>query len=131
MDNENSVITLVSDGEFDELFMGDAGVLAFDRIKNYLPRQIEVLKVGHHGAKNVVDKLMLDKIYPQTAIVSTGPNNYGHPNEITLNLLENHKIKIFRTDRHNSVKINENNGKYEVFTFDKASKKYQTKFIRR
>lgn len=115
-ENENSVITLVSDKNFDELFMGDAGVVAFDRIKKYLPTNIEVLKVGHHGAKNVVDKAFLDRINPEVAIISTGPNNYGHPNGITLDILERHKIKILRTDRQNAIEISEKNNAYEVYS---------------
>jgi competence protein ComEC len=111
-DNENSIITLISHrragllsrrhntnaalataphDDFDELFMGDAGVEAFERIKKYLPEHVEILKVGHHGAKNVVNKAFLDRINPDVAIISTGINNYGHPNGVTLNLLEQHQ----------------------------------------
>lgn len=119
VDNENSIITLVSDGNFDELFMGDAGVEAFNKIKNYLPQKIEVLKVGHHGAKNVVDKTFLDRINPEVAVISTGINNYGHPNGVTLNLLDAHKIKTLRTDRQNSIEIKETNSKYKTYSYSK------------
>lgn len=115
-ENENSIITLVSDGNFDELFMGDAGVLAFSKIKNYLPSQVEVLKVGHHGAKEVINNSMLDKIKPSVAIISTGINNYGHPNGVTLDLLQRKNIKILRTDRENAIKITEKNNIYKIYT---------------
>lgn len=120
-ENENSIITLVSDKNFNELFMGDAGIEAFDRIKNYLPSHVDVLKVGHHGAKNVVNKNLLDRINPQIAIISTGLNNYGHPNGVTLDILESHKVKVLRTDRNNAIKINENeiNGSYKAYSYDK------------
>lgn len=119
-ENENSIITLISDKNFDELFMGDAGIEAFERIKNYLPKNIEVLKVGHHGAKNSVNKEFLDRINPQTAIISTGLNNYGHPNGVTLDILERHKVKILRTDRQNAIKIDERiNGDYKIYSYDK------------
>lgn len=118
-ENENSIITLVSDKNFNELFMGDAGIGAFERIKNDLPKQVEILKVGHHGAKNVLDKAFLDRINPQVAIISTGLNNYGHPNGVTLDILENHKVKILRTDRQNAIDIRESSGKYKVYSYDK------------
>lgn len=128
LENENSIITLVSDGDFDELFMGDAGVVAFDRIKQNLPHNIEVLKVGHHGAKNVVDKEFLDRINPKFALISTGPNNYGHPNGITLDVLERHKVKVLRTDRQNAIEIKEGvnvgvNGKnnYQAYSYDNGN----------
>lgn len=139
LENENSIITLVSDKNFDELFMGDAGILAFEKIKKYLPQKVEVLKVGHHGAKNVVNKAFLDRINPDVAIISTGLNNYDHPNGVTLDILQSHlvserktvtgkrnvgciyapKIKILRTDRQHAIKINEKSGKYNIYTYDK------------
>lgn len=115
-ENENSIITLVSDGNFDEIFMGDAGVIAFNEVKTYLPQKIEVLKVGHHGAKNVVDKAFLDRVNPDFSIISTGINNYGHPNVVTLNLLENHGSKILRTDYQGAIKIDEKNGTYKAIS---------------
>lgn len=118
-ENENSIITLVSDKNFNELFMGDAGIDAFEKIKNYLPKQVEVLKVGHHGAKNVINKAFLDRINPKIAIISTGLNNYGHPNGVTLDILERHKVRILRTDRQNAVKIDEYlNGIYRVYSYE-------------
>lgn len=118
-ENENSIITLISNNKFDILFMGDAGVLAFNKIKTYLPNKIEVLKVGHHGAKNVVNKSFLDRINPDFAIISTGVNNYGHPNGVTLNILESHKVKVLRTDKNNAIKIENENDLYKVYSYDK------------
>lgn len=118
-ENENSIITLVSDKGFDELFMGDAGVLAFDKVKKYLPQKVEILKVGHHGAKNVINKALLDRINPSVAIISTGTNNYGHPNGVTLDILEQHKVKIYRTDRQNSIDIKEQNNLYKIYSYNK------------
>lgn len=141
-DNENSIVTLVSDSrpsiparkhqtqaasiapvkdDFDELFMGDAGVEAAQKIQKYLPEHVEVLKVGHHGAKNVVNKAFLDRINPDVAIISTGINNYGHPNGVTLDVLQSHKVKVLRTDRQNAVKIDETqDGAYEVYSYSKS-----------
>lgn len=118
-DNENSIITLISDKNFDELFMGDAGIAAFDKIQKYLPKKVEVLKVGHHGAKDVINKSVLDRINPEVAIISTGLNNYGHPNGVTLDILEHHTVKVLRTDRKNAIKIDEGGGKYKNYSYDK------------
>jgi len=119
-DNENSIITVVSDKDFDELFMGDAGIDAFAKIKNNLPKSVEILKVGHHGAKNVVNKAFLDRINPQVAIISTGLNNYGHPNGVTLDILKSHKVRVLRTDRQNSIKIAEKNNTYNIYSYSEG-----------
>lgn len=123
-ENENSIITLVSYKDFDQLFMGDAGTYAFEKIKKDLPDKIEILKVGHHGAKNVVNKAVLDRIKPEYAIISTGINNYGHPNGVTLDILKSKKVKTLRTDRQNAIKIeNKINAKgfYNVYSFNRKN----------
>lgn len=120
LENENSIVTLVSDKNFDQLFMADAGVLAFENIKKNLPNKIEIFKVGHHGAKNVVNKALLDRINPDVAIISTGLNNYGHPNGVTLDVLDRHKVRVFRTDRQNAIKIEERiDNSYNVYSYAK------------
>lgn len=126
-ENENSIITLISDGSFDELFMGDAGIIAFEKIKNYLPKKIEILKVGHHGAKDTINKNILDRITPEVAIISTGINNYGHPNGVILDILSQYKVKTFRTDRKNAIKINYSNNTFKVYSYNKE-KGFVTKY---
>lgn len=121
VENENSIVVLISNKHFNELFMGDAGIEAFNQIKKYLPKQVQILKIGHHGAKNVINKSFLDRINPKVAIISTGINNYGHPNGVTLDILEQHKVKTLRTDRQNAIKIDENlDGTYNIYSYDKS-----------
>lgn len=117
-ENENSLITLISHDKFNELFMGDAGIEGFNKIKNSLPNNIEIFKIGHHGAKNVVNKAMIKRINPEIAVISTGINNYGHPSGDTLHILESKNIKTFRTDRQNSIEIKEYKGKYQINAFN-------------
>lgn len=117
-ENENSIQTLVSFRDFDMLFTGDAGVSGFERIKENLPSDIEILKVGHHGAKNVTDTGMLDRIKPQIAIISTGQNYFGHPSMQTIENLNRYGIKIYRTDYDGAVKIESDGKKFNIQTYD-------------
>ena len=96
--------------------MGDAGVIAFDKIKKDIPQNIEVLKVGHHGGKNVVNKSMTDYLKNSISVISTGPNNFGHPNKITLDILRH--TQIYRTDYNNSIKITTDGKIYKINTFN-------------
>lgn len=50
-DNESSIITLVKYKDFIMLFMGDAGLISYNTLKNQLPKDVSILKLGHHGAK--------------------------------------------------------------------------------
>lgn len=121
-ENDNSIITLLSYKNFDMLFMGDAGTKAFDQLKSDIPTNIEVLKVGHHGGLNTVNKEMLDHIKTEASIISTGINSFGHPYKSTLDTLR--ATNIYRTDRHNSIKIKTNGDEYSIYTFNPKKKKY-------
>ena len=122
-DNENSIITLAKYKNFETLFTGDAGVEAFNEIKEYIPSNIEVLKVGHHGARGVVDDKMIEHLNPKISIISTGFNNFGHPNKGTLDILR--KSAIYRTDKNNSIKITTDGTKFNVLTFSRLRHKYE------
>ena len=117
-DNENSIIALINVKNLNILMMGDASM-------ENLPKEItkaQVLKVGHHGAKSVINTNTLKILNTETAIISTGINKFGHPNPVTLNLLKN--TNLYRTDKNNSIKIVSNGYTYKVLTFDRDKKKY-------
>ncbi|MFI3301280.1 MAG: DNA internalization-related competence protein ComEC/Rec2 [Candidatus Gastranaerophilales bacterium] len=121
-ENENSILNLVKYKDFEMLFMGDGSVLAFDRVKDLLPRNVEVLKVGHHGGYNVVNENMLEHLNNSISLISTGNNRYGHPYLSTIENLEN--TEIYRTDKNHSIKIISNGEKYSISTFDTNQKKF-------
>lgn len=116
VDNENSIVSTLRYKKFSMLFTGDAGVLAYEKLKSELPKDITVLKVGHHGAMNVMNKEMVDTLNPKVSLISVGENNYGHPCDRTLSLLED--SKIYRTDLHHSVKLVATSKDYSVYTYD-------------
>ena len=101
--------------------MGDAGITGFEKIEKDLPEKIDVLKVGHHGAKNVINNKMLDRISPQYSIISTGINKFGHPNQVTLDILS--PTTILRTDRNNAIEIKD--GLVYVYDSKKGFVKYR------
>jgi len=59
----------------------------------------QVLKVAHHGSKYASTVEFLEKVHPQSAIISVGANNrFGHPTQEVLGRLKSYGINIFRTD---------------------------------
>ena len=115
-DNESSIITLLKYGKFSMLFMGDAGIESFNKLKQYFPKDITVLKVGHHGAAGVINKSMADYLNPEYSIISTGENKFGHPSIYTIETLRN--SQILRTDLNNSIRIIVKPDKYKVLTYN-------------
>ena len=100
-DNSNVIYAELNHHKF--LFMGDAGVeVEEDLIEKYNLKDVDVLKVGHHGSKTSSDKHFINNINPKYSIISVGKNNrYGHPNKEVLNVLNN--SKIYRTDKYGSI----------------------------
>ncbi len=124
--NGNSIITLLSYKGFDMLFMGDAGIDAFNQVKKDIPRNVEVLKVGHHGGPQVVDSDMVEYLDNKVSLISTGINYFGHPNKGTLDVLRN--TEILRTDLHHSIKITSEGDNFKIYSYDTHDKNYELRY---
>lgn len=117
-DNENdnsNVIYLKYDG-IKFLFMGDAGtVVEQDLLSKYSLKDINFLKIGHHGSKTSSSKEFITKINPKYSIISVGKNNsYGHPNKEVLSTLQD--SRIYRTDIDGSIVVKIKNNKFNIET---------------
>ena len=113
-DNSSVIYTELNNHKF--LFMGDAGVeVEEDLIEKYNLKDIDILKVGHHGSKTSSSKNFIDSINPKYSIISVGKNNrYGHPNDSVLdNLVDS---KIYRTDQDGSIMFKIKNSKLKIET---------------
>ena len=113
-DSSNVIYTELDSYKF--MFMGDAEAKKEKGILDkYNLRDIDVLKVGHHGSKTSSSKNFISKINPKYSIISVGKNNrYGHPNKEVLNNLSD--SKIYRTDQDGSVMFKIKNNKLEIKT---------------
>lgn len=103
-ENQKSVITHLSYGKNNVLFMADGDIEAYNALKPEYKENLTVIKSGHHGAKGTVNTKMAENA--KLFIISTGQNIYGHPDFETIKLLKHY----YRTDYHNAIKIilNEN-----------------------
>ena len=73
-DNSNVIYTELNGYKF--LFMGDASTSTEKEIMNkYNLKDIDVLKVGHHGSKTSSSEEFINGINPKYSIVSVGKNN--------------------------------------------------------
>ncbi len=121
-DNESSIITSVKFDHFIMLFMGDGGLTAYNTLKNELPKNLSILKLGHHGAKNTIDKNMLEELNPQYVLISNASGDYKHPHPLTSNVLRH--TKTLSTGLHNSIRIKVTPKSFKVFYFNKDLRKY-------
>ncbi|HSF50589.1 MAG TPA: ComEC/Rec2 family competence protein [Nitrososphaeraceae archaeon] len=100
--NDNSIVLKLTYGNFSILLTGDIGEIPEERLVNNTNiKDIDILKVPHHGSKYSSTKEFLYSVNPQIAVILVGENNrYGHPHLETLERLNNHESiqHIFRTD---------------------------------
>ena len=113
-ENDNSSVIYTELNNYKFLFMGDVGVeVEEDLIEKYNLKDIDVLKVGHHGSKTSSSKIFIDEINPKYSIISVGKNNrYGHPNDSVLDNLNG--SKIYRTDKDGSIMFKIQNNKLNI-----------------
>jgi competence protein ComEC len=106
--NDASIVARLVYGENEFLFTGDAPFKT-ERALMYMNPSFEsiksdVLKVGHHGSKNSTNPEFVSAVDPEYGAISVGSGNrYGHPTEQVLNILEDAKVKILRTDKDGRV----------------------------
>ena len=111
-DNSSVIYTELNNHKF--LFMRDVGVEE-DLIKKYNLKDIDVLKVGHHGSKTSSSEEFINEVNPKYSIISVGKNNrYGHPTDSVLEILED--SKIYRTDKDGSIVLKIKNSKLQIET---------------
>ena len=103
--NEEGLSLLVTAGEFDALITGDMNQVVEARLaKKDLP-PVELLVAGHHGSASATSRTLLDRVKPETAVISVGNNSYGHPAQETLTRLDERGVAIYRTDRMGTVTL--------------------------
>lgn len=102
-ENDNSSVIYTEFNNFKFLFMGDGSrIREVDLISKYKLKNIDVLKVGHHGSKTSSCKEFIDEVNPKYSVISVGKDNiYNHPNEVVLENLKN--SKVYRTDINGGV----------------------------
>lgn len=116
--NNNSIIGKLVYGKFSMLFTGDAGKAEEDKLIKEQNSKLfsRILKVGHHGSKSSSQSKFIRSIKPEIAVISCGLNNeFGHPTDEALSRLEKEKVKIYRTDKDGTIRIETNGKEWQVF----------------
>ncbi len=109
--NEQGLSLLAGAGSFDILITGDmAGATERALAERYALPDVEVLVVSHHGSAGSSDADFLAAISPETAVISVGKNDYGHPSSQAMLRLTGAGAEIYRTDVNGTVRISAERG---------------------
>ncbi|MDA8187305.1 MAG: ComEC/Rec2 family competence protein [Dehalococcoidales bacterium] len=105
--NDDSVVLLVNYGNRRFLFSGDISNSAEQSILAMgTPIAADVLKVPHHGSKYGSSSPFLVAVSPQLAIISVGAGNqYGHPDQETVDRLAAVSAQVLRTDEKGTIVV--------------------------
>ena len=77
---------------------------------------IDILKVGHQGSKTSTSSELLQQITPDVAVITVGPNNYGHPSPLIVDRLQQAGAEVLRTDRQGDIRISTSGNEPELLT---------------
>ncbi|OGZ63549.1 MAG: hypothetical protein A2998_02935 [Candidatus Staskawiczbacteria bacterium RIFCSPLOWO2_01_FULL_37_25b] len=107
--NDTSVVSRLIFVNNSFLFTGDISSAVENRLANSRELAViksDVLKTAHHGSKYSTSEEFLQSVNPKIAVISSGAkNSYGHPTPEVLQKLEKFGIKILRTDKDGTIKI--------------------------
>lgn len=97
--NDQSLVFRLTVGELSVLFSGDVETFAQADLS---PLPVDVLKVPHQGAATS-DLDWLSRVGSQLAVISVGPNRYGHPSQEVVYTLTQSGSQVLRTDEAGDV----------------------------
>lgn len=105
--NNTSVISRLTFGNNSFLFVGDAyKSVGKELIEKGIEIDSDILKVGHHGSKTSTSEEFIQSVKPKIAVIPVGKNNnYGHPHQEVLEILNKYGIRVLRTDQDGDIKI--------------------------
>ena len=68
------------------------------------PVHAEVMKVPHHGAATSLPPFF-QAVDAEVAVISVGPNRYGHPVPSTIRAIQDTGSQVWRTDQHGDIVV--------------------------
>lgn len=120
LEQNDSIVLLITYGKTRFLFTGDIGENAQRRVFQKYPNgaekplKIDLMKMPHHGAEVLI--LFVQTFMPEYAVISVGQNNYGHPNQRTLEMLDQAEVKVYRTDQNGDIIVKSDGRKLKIET---------------
>jgi len=120
--NDNSLVMQLCYREVNFLFTGDVEDRAVEKmLGSNAALQSQILKMPHHGGHLESMPLLLNRVNPAMAVISSGKNSFGHPHPATLQELTKRGTEIYRTDLHGAVIVRSNGYGWTVNTMIPAA----------
>jgi len=99
--NDQSIVLMVDGPSRSMLLSGDIETVAQAELSHL---RADVLKVPHQGAATS-DPEWLEGVGSEFAVISVGPNDFGHPADWVIEVLESTGSDVARTDVHGDIPV--------------------------
>ena len=105
--NEDCMVVQIQYGKFRGLLTGDMGAeTEKELLKREALKDVDFLKVGHHGSHYSTCEEFLEKVKPEYGIIScSATNTYGHPAAEIVERLENVGCQVGFTMKSGAVTV--------------------------
>jgi competence protein ComEC len=100
-ENDGSTVLWLTGPERTMFLGGDVETVAQRELPSLRP---DVLLVPHHGSATT-DPDWLRRTVGAVAVVSVGPNTYGHPSPVVLDVLESEAVRVLTTQHDGDVVV--------------------------
>ena len=106
-ENNRSIVLLLDYKDLSVLLTGDLETPGEEALLGLsLIKRVDLLKIGHHGAKTSSSLPLLLELLPETSVISVGEgNSFEHPNIEVLERISSVGSKILRTDHYGTINL--------------------------
>jgi competence protein ComEC len=117
--NNDAIVFMLTSGDDSALFATEPEEPAQQvLLDDGVDLHADVLKVPHHGAATSLPAFF-QAVSATVAVVSVGPNRYGHPVPATLDAIAATGAQVWRTDQHGTVTVTFDDGGAPVVRSDR------------
>ncbi len=118
-ENDRSLVFRLQYGNFRMLLTGDIHRATEQWLTTHIrDLRADILHIPHHGSRTSTHAGFIQRVQPKVAIITAGAGNpYGHPHSQVLDTLAQHRVHVFRTDRHGAITITSDGTQYHIETY--------------
>ncbi|NOY13775.1 MAG: MBL fold metallo-hydrolase [Deltaproteobacteria bacterium] len=120
--NDSSLVLYLPDPLGGLLLTGDLEKKGVGRLLAAgLPGPVSLLKLPHHGSRHSDTEHLIDRLQPQSCLVSAGyQNRYGLPARQLVNYLKQQCIPLYRTDIVGTIRVRKLADHWQIDTWQRG-----------
>jgi len=115
-ENDRSLVLRLQYGNVRILLTGDIQRATEQWLATHIgDLRADILQVPHHGSRTSTHADFIQRVQPEVGIITSGSGNaYGHPHPRVLATLNQHNVRVFRTDLHGAITITSDGAQYHI-----------------